>query len=120
MAKYYAVFTKSNHVLMQFSADTLKEAKSYTQPEFDFYKGLSLKQIGIFIPSEGRAIKFDDLELVTAQELKSTPIKMITALANNDFANDNQTFFMLQRGLVEADRCTLTAKGLDLIKALRM
>jgi len=84
------------------------------KPDREFYKKskITLEQVGINIVD--RIIKFKDLELNTVAELKAMKLPMLQAVLCENFKNDNMTYFMLERGLVNDRRDELTPKGREI------
>lgn len=116
MKKFNLVDKTNNTVVSSTLASSLKEAKEFWSYIInDTPVKLSVVEVGVFV--RNRVIHYKDLVLVSIKELKSIPDRMLNALINKDFSNDNQTFFMLERGLVTSDRDTLSGKGQELFKA---
>lgn len=84
----------------------------------DFYsKQIKAFEVGRYVLGANRVALYENLTLATKQELKSIPQAMLKSLYEQDFSNDNTTFFMLERGLVTANRNALSDKGKDILDA---
>lgn len=109
--------TTDNTKVTETIASTLKEAKEFWAYIInDTPKHIKLKVIEVGVHVKSRNIYYADLKLLIEKEVKSITPAMMLCILNQDFSNDNQTFFMLERGLVNEDRVSLTEKGKELLK----
>lgn len=109
--------TTNNTKVAETLASTLKEAKEFWAYIInDTPKTIKLKVVEIGVHVKSRNIYYSELKLLVEKEVKSITPTMMVNLLNQDFSNDNQTFFMLERGLVNDDRVSLTDKGKELLK----
>lgn len=81
---------------------------------FDTSK-ITMEEIGVMV--QCRIIYYEDLELNTREEIISMKEPMIKAILFEDFDNDNMTYFLLERGLLNEDRKSLSNKGYELRNA---
>ena len=103
---------------LETTGDRKSVKETFLNPDVEFYKGyakITMKEVGIFI--NNRIIRFEDLNLIDAKELKGMTPVMLDAIINEKFTNTNSTFFMWERGFVEEDRSFLTEKGLEIKEA---
>lgn len=97
-------------------ASNLKEANTH----WDFYltnKECNCKVVEIGRYVNFRTINYTDLSLIDRKELNSITDNMLTCVIKKDFSNVNTTFFMLERGLVNAQRDQLSDKGNEIFDA---
>lgn len=107
---------KRNVKVDEVRATNLKEAKQH----WEYYLSEKLCNCKVFIVGRcvgNRIIRFTDLVMTDSKELLNITDIILNAVISQNFSNDNQTFFMLERGLVNEDRETLSAKGMELLKA---
>jgi hypothetical protein len=83
-----------------------------------FYgKGVKAVEIGRMALKHNRSALYSDLTIANKDDLKTIKMPMLIALIEQDFSNDNMTYFMLERGLVDNKRERLSAKGMDIVNA---
>lgn len=116
MKTFQLVNSKNNSVVATTLATTKKEAKDFWSDYISFYS-VDFKVVEVGVSVNNRTIFYKDLVLNTAKELKTISETMLKALLSKDFSNDNQTFFMLERGLVNNERTMLSDKGKELVIA---
>lgn len=114
MKTFQLVNANNNSVVATTLATTKREAKEFWSDYISFYN-VSFKIVEVGVSVNNRTIYYKDLVLNTAKELKTISETMLKALLTKDFSNDNQTFFMLERGLVTNERTMLSDKGKELV-----
>ena len=94
-------------------AGNMKDLKEdYIDPDKAFYSGkITCKQVGVFV-NNSRVILFKDLNDKLSTIVKSCTVRQLTALVTGDLSNDNNSYYLLERGLLLADRITLSNDGL--------
>lgn len=115
MKTFQLVNVSNDSVVAETLATTKKEAKEFWSDYISFYS-VDFKIVEVGVSVNNRTIYYKDLVLNTAKELKTISETMIKALLSKDFSNDNQTFFMLERGLVNKERTMLSDKGKELVR----
>ena len=117
----YAICSKGVE-FKQLLSSSAKDANQEVKELQSFYKEAKItkKLIGFQVMVAGaynRNILFKDLNLVTESEIKTIKNGMIQSLLTKDFSNDNTTFFMLTRGLINEQRTELSEKGQEIYNA---
>lgn len=82
-------------------------------------KSVKAHEVGVYCIEKARVALYSDLELNARKEVKSMKQPMIADLINGNFSNDNMTYFMLERGLVNEARNALSEKGKELVNAFK-
>lgn len=114
MKTFQLVNINNNSVVAETLATTKKEAKEFWSDCINFYN-VTFKVVEVGVSVNNRTIYYKDLVLNTAKKLKTISETMLKALLSKDFSNDNQTFFMLERGLLNNERTMLSDKGKELV-----
>ncbi len=115
--KLFALFSngKQYQEVMAKSRTDLKQILDHDRAVFSSCK-ISAKEVGIYfsINSSPKLIRYEHLKLNDHKDVRTINNPMAECIALNKFDNDNTTFFMVERGLLNEERTELTEKGAEL------
>lgn len=120
--KLFQMFANDKPYSQIIIADKLKDLQQdYIIPDKAFYSDLKItcKQVGVLVYLNGvlKSIMFDDSEKFN-QDLKSLTNLQLKALLEKDFTNDNNSFYLLKKGMLQQDRENLSEKGKEFLKRI--
>ncbi len=122
--KLFQMFANGNPYGKIIIADKLKDLQQdYIIPDKAFYSEVKItcKQVGIQVNLNGvsKVIMFDDSEKFN-QDLKRLTNLQLKALLEKDFTNDNNSFYLLEKGMLQQDRENLSEKGKEFLKRVEL
>ena len=120
--KLFQMFANGKPYGQVIIAGKLKDLQQdYIIPDKAFYSSskITCKQVGVMVYLNGmwKAIRFDDSEKFN-QDLKSLTNLQLKALIEKDFTNDNTSFYLLEKGMLQQDRETLSERGEEFLKRI--
>lgn len=122
--KLFQMFSNGKPYGQIIIADKLKDLQQdYITPDKAFYSDskITCKQVGIQVNLNGvsKSIMFDDSKKFN-QDLKSLTTLQLKALLEKDFTNDNNSFYLLEKGMLQQDRENLSEKGKEFLKRIEL
>lgn len=101
---------------------TSKDVQEVLNEDKAVYSGkLTKKVVGLWVNVDGQArlIKFNNVKLSSKDEIEM-PNRMLQNLIRGNFSDTNQSFFMVERSLINEERTELTTKGKEIVEAWKM
>ncbi len=117
--KVFRMFANDKAYGNEIIASKMKDLKEdYINPDKAFYSDMKItcKQVGILVVLNGihKKVMFDNSPQFN-KELKGLTQLQLIALLTGDFTNDNNSFYLLEKGLLLPDRASLSDKGIEFI-----
>lgn len=122
--KLFQMFANGKPYGQIIIAAKLKDLQQdYILPDRAFYSDskITCKQVGVQVNLNvvSKSIMFDDSEKFN-QDLKSLTTLQLKALLEKDFTNDNNSFYLLEKGMLQKDRENLSEKGKEFLKRIEL